>query len=416
MPPEPDIICAPATPEGAGALGVIRVSGAGSCGMVEGLLSLETGRLSGMRRKVALLMDGERPVDRVVAISWPAGRSYTGEEMVELTCHGVPSILATIMELLQDRGARKAAPGEFTRRALASGTLTPLDVLALARILGGEGGGEELAGRLRESCRRLLEDVRSCSSALEGDMEFGDPNPDAGIGDAAAALEAAGRSAAALKEVADRLEGVGRVVIMGPVNSGKSTLFNLLAGADALVSPEPGTTRDGASRTVTIHGRRLMLCDSAGTGGDGLDRAASIAAVSSIGPYDRVVWMSPCGAEPVPDGIRHASLEVIEVAGRSDLVSEARGGALRVSSLTGEGIEALKERIASAPGSASVSGLAERATHGIRMTSESLRSGDFPLAAVHLREIEDAVTAILDEGKSMTLSIERALESLCVGK
>jgi tRNA modification GTPase len=200
------------------------------------------------------------------------------------------------------------------------------------------------------------------------------------------------------------------------VNSGKSTLFNLLAGADALVSPEPGTTRDGASRIVTIHGRRLLLCDSAGTGGDGLDRVASIAAASSIGPFDRVVWMSPRGAQPVPDGIRNASPEVIVVAGRSDLANESGGGALRVSSLTGEGIEALKEKIAAAPGSASVSGLAERALRGMERTRESIRSGDLPLAAVHLREIGDAVTGILGEGTSMTLSIERALERLCVGK
>jgi tRNA modification GTPase len=251
---------------------------------------------------------------------------------------------------------------------------------------------------------------------LEGDMEFGDPNPDAGIGDASLMLAKVGESAAALKEAADRIEGTGRVVIMGPVNSGKSTLFNLLTGAEALVSAEPGTTRDGASRTVTIRGRRVMLCDSAGTGGDGLDRLASTAAISSLGPFDRVVWMSPGGNEPAPDTIREASWEVIEVAGRSDLAGEVRDGALRVSSLTGEGIDALKNRISASPGSASVSGLAERATRGIERTGESLLAGDLPLAAIHLREIEDAVTGILDEGESMTLSIERALERLCVGK
>jgi tRNA modification GTPase len=416
MPPAPDIICAPATAEGVAALAVVRVSGAGACGMVGSLLSLEPGRLSGMRRKVALLMDGERPVDRVVALSWPPGSSYTGEEMVEIICHGVPAIVARIMDLLQNRGARLAAPGEFTRRALASGSLSPLEVLALAEILGGEGRGEELVGRLRESSEQLLDEVRACMDALEGDMEFGDLNPDAGIEDVSAMGERARASAETLLELAASIEGVPRVVLMGPVNSGKSTLFNLLTGADALVSAEPGTTRDGASRTVTIRGRPIRLCDSAGTGGEGLDRLASSSAITSISPGDRVVWMSVRGEEPLPEAIRIAAWEVIEISGKSDLSEEGGGESLRVSSRTGEGIEALKIRIASAPGSATVSGLAERAIRGTELAQDAIRAGDLPVAAVRLQEIEDAVTQILGEGQSMTLSIERALERLCVGK
>lgn len=417
MPSDPDIICAPATPEGVAALAVVRLSGAGSCSMVEELLGLPGGRLGGMRRKVALLRDGDRTVDRVVALSWPPGGSYTGEEMVEILCHGIPAIVAAILDLLQARGARLAAPGEFTRRALASGTLTALDVLALAGRLRGENEGEELAGRLREGCGRLLEATRGCRDLLEGDLEFGESNPDAGARDAAGAVEALRLAAESIRTQAGRLDGTPRVILMGPVNSGKSTLFNLLTGADVLVSPEPGTTREGASREVLIRGRRLLLCDSAGTGGEGLDRIASAATAASIGPYDCVVWMSESGGEPVPEGIRAAAWEVVEVASKSDRTCGGGGGhALRISSRSGEGVETLGARITAAQGSTSLSGLGESVVRAVAQAQDALRERDLPLAAVHLQEIEDSLVRILGEGNPMTLSIERALDRLCVGK
>jgi len=416
MPPEPDIICAPATPEGVGALAVVRVSGEGSSALVERLLSLEPGRLAGMRRKVALLTDGGRPVDRIVAVSWPRGASYTGEEMVEITSHGLPSIVARILDLLRRSGARSAEPGEFTRRALAAGRLSALDVLALAGMLRGEGRAQELTGRLGDECGRLLAEIRRCRDALEGDLEFGDPNPDAGCEDASAGILRAAGAARALRELAGALEGTSRVVLMGPVNSGKSTLFNRLTGAGALVSPEPGTTRDGASREVFLRGRRILLCDSAGIGGGRLDAAAAEAAVGSLGPRDRVVWMSDGGAEPVPDALRAVAWEIVEVSGRSDLVRETGEDRLRVSSVTGEGIEILVGRIAAAPGSSSVSALGERVEAAVDLAGTAIAEGDLPLAAVHLQDAEDAVAGILGRGDAMELSIERALEGLCVGK
>jgi len=335
---------------------------------------------------------------------------------VELTCHGVPSIVARILDLLQDRGARRAEPGEFTRRALAAETMTPLDVLALADLVSGTGRGDELTGILRDSCNELLTEVRSCQESLEGEIEFGEPNPDAGFEDMAAAAERITCAAVSLGSTAAMLETEHRVVLMGPVNSGKSTLFNLLSGACVLVSGDPGTTRDGASRSLLVRGRRVLLSDSAGTGGEGMDLAASVVAEESIGTGDRVVWMSDSASVPVPSVIRARAMEVIEVSGKCDISVDRGESAIRVSSVTGEGLEELRDRMAASPGTASITGLAGRVEASARSAMDAMAEGDLPLAAVHLQEIEGAVEGMLDRGPSMAISIERALERLCVGK
>ncbi|HRY61616.1 MAG TPA: hypothetical protein P5266_05410, partial [Candidatus Fermentibacter sp.] len=123
-----EVIAALATPPGDSALALLRMSGEGCAAMVEELLDLEEGRLSGMRRAVATI-PGAAPGADAVAFSWPSGRSYTGEEMVDVVCPGAREIVDGLLAGMLSRGARPSLPGEFTRRAYLSGRISPLEVI-----------------------------------------------------------------------------------------------------------------------------------------------------------------------------------------------------------------------------------------------------------------------------------------------
>ncbi len=414
----PDVICAPATPEGTSALAVIRMSGRGSFRILESLMSLEPGRLEGMRRKLGQVKSKGKILDSVVALSWPADRSYTGEEMVEITCHGVPAILRDILDALIEHGARRAEPGEFTRRAFLNGKLSAMDVMALAGTWESGSGAEELSGKIRHEVRNLSELLSVVEEILEGDIEFEERFPDSGGGSIEAAAGEFLKAAEALRGMTAILEGRIRVLIMGPVNSGKSTLFNLLAGTEtALISEAPGTTRDGASARITVRGRELLLCDTAGTGGTGIDREASKLVLESIGCWDRIAWLSPSGRTPPPDSLKCGAMEVILVSSRSDEYPGTDDEDwLSMSARTGEGLDRFMELISGAPGNTSLEGISNRLLNLARGVSEHISQGEYDMAAILLSEARAELKVILDEGDGFNLSVERALSRMCVGK
>lgn len=419
----PGIICAPATPEGYSALAVIRVSGSGSFDIIEKIMSLQPGRLSGMRRKLGIISDKEEVIDEVVAFSWPAERSYTGEEMVEIICHGVPDIIRRIMDLLIGRGAEKAGKGDFTRRAFVSGKLNALQIMALASIWDDSGESEIVSGRFGRKCEEFIVLLEKAEELLEGDIEFGEPHLDSEKDLILKELSLLAEAAKNLTLNAKRIEAGQKVFIMGPVNSGKSTLFNLLVGeGKALVSDSPGTTRDGTRENIEIRGRKILLCDTAGTDGDGLDLQASRNVLEEIQPCDKVVWMSLGGGESPLEELTGKSPEIMEAASKSDLdedSSKPSGDCMRIcklSSLTGEGISEVREWISTSPGNMSLVGAMERIVNHILAADGFVAEDEFGIASEHLNEAEREILSTLGRGENLTLSVERALLSLCVGK
>ena len=413
-----EIICAVATPTGTSALSVIRVSGKGSCELVEDIMSLERDRLKGMRRKVGRIADNGRTIDEVVALSWPRGKSFTGEEMVEIICHGIPDSIMTIMGILTERGTRRAEPGEFARRAFVNGRLSAIEVIELAALWDPEKERKEFSGETEESCRILLGEIEKAREIIEGNIEFGETHLDIENGSIRDLFRALKKEAAKFREKANSLEKSRRIMIMGPANSGKSTLFNLLSGKKlALVSDEPGTTRDGSNCFLEVRGRRIHLCDTAGTDGSGLDREAFEAVMDSLDGTERVIWMSVGGRITPPDDVRNRAGEIIEIAAKSDLSDEAgKDRFLRVSSITGEGIEQINDIIARAPGNRYLSAAAERIEKSILEAAELIGSEEFDLAAELMSEAEIETRRIVGKGENILLSVERALAGMCVGK
>ena len=418
----PEIICAPATPEGYSALAVIRVSGKGSFEIIERIMSLETGRLRGVRRKLGVIKDNGEVIDEVIAFSWPEGRSYTGEEMVEITCHGVPKIIRRIMNILIKHGAVRAGNGEFTRRAFISGKLNAIQIMALAAVWneGRETGNIE--GSFSRECEELNIHIEKAKEMLEGDIEFGESHLDSERTVILKELSSLLKASETLAERAGSIEAGQKVFIMGPVNSGKSTLFNILAGGKALVSEIPGTTRDGTRKNIEIRGREVILCDTAGTGGEGLDLQASKVVLDEIQECDKVLWMSQDGREKPPEELSSKSAEILEVESKCDLnrISKQSSveykGKMKLSSVTGEGIPMIKKWISTYPGNMSLTGSADRIVKHILKAEEFVVADEFCIASEHLNEAEREIRSILGKGENLALSVERALSSMCVGK
>ena len=407
-----ELIAALATPAGRSALAIVRISGTGSTELVEELMHLDKGRLEGMRRVLGKLYDGEKVLDSVVALSWPEGRSYTGEQMVELMCHGVPTVVRSVLALLLSEGAREAEPGEFTRRAFVSGAMGGFDVMALAVLW--EEGSAGIAGAFRRKAEIVLQALEEAEEALEGRIEF-EENHGTGmtLRDVVRLTETACMAVGEMLETAAALDGRSRIFLMGPRNSGKSSLLNALTGTEyAVVSDLPGTTRDGRSAEVEVDGRSLLVFDTAGAGGEGLDGRAEMIVRSEISGSDRVVWLSE-SEECKPDNeVVEKADDVLLVQAKAD--QHDRKG-FRVSSVTGEGMEELRKWLASSPGDISLSGVSGAISHLLQNSIEHLKEGDEALASDMFKQASTRIRALMNE-ESMELMVEKALSKLCVGK
>lgn len=330
-------IAAIATPPGRGAVGVVRVSGTRALAALAAVC-----RAAPPAPRVATLrtleVDGA-VVDQALVLVFPAPRSFTGEDVVELQTHGSPRLLQLLLErLVAVEGVRLAEPGEFTRRALLNGRLELTRAEATLDLIDARSEAEvrSAAARLDGALARVLEELYQpllqLSAEVEGALDF--PEDVDGLeGDerarlhrcveTARQLEASARTGARLMQ--------GRVVVLyGPVNAGKSTLFNRLVGAArALVDAEPGTTRDTLEAVLEVGGQSLTLVDTAGLRATpGRLEAMGIArARQALESADLGVLLIPPGTSEaelaswraeVPDERR------VEVAGKADIGEAAR--------------------------------------------------------------------------------------------
>lgn len=398
MEKQDDLIAARATPESVSAIAVVRLSGRGASATVEQIMELEPGRLKGMRRKVGNFAG----IDSLVALSWPAGKSYTGEEMVDLMCHGTPGTAESVLRKLLDSGARPAEPGEFTRRAWLNERLSSMDVLELSARFRNISAGH--TGKLHDKLCELITEIEAL-------IEFGEEHETADEHRMMFLLGEARSAAEELMLAAERIEIMPAVYIMGPVNSGKSTLFNLLCGKTAaVVSSTPGTTRDGAERTISILGKTVNLADTAGTGGDHLDEEALEIARARLRKGDRVIWMDREQNEP-PDGLEEQHTVLKAASHRDRESAPLKKGFIPLSSFSGEGVDIVKEFM-TAPEGGSPSWIYRRAGDLIAEAEEACRSFDIALAAEIVSVILEEINAGMQRGEA----VERALEVFCVGK
>ena len=308
-----DTIAAIATPHGKSALAVIRVSGpqaveiCGVCLREKALFEAANDRY--IQIYTAIDPSTTMALDEVTAIKYHAPRSFTGEQMVEILCHGGPQVIRRIAEALHKAGARSALRGEFTRRALCNGKISLMRAEAIGGLI--ESHGEIELACAQKLYRGTSKEVLRWKSGLvellvrlEAEIEFGEEDSVAAASGTGtmqlegciSALEADLGKREKITLVGDRV----RVVIAGPTNAGKSTLFNMLLGyGRAIVHEEPGTTRDLVSELVWIRGHEVLLIDSAGfrETGNVVEQEGILRSKSAMEDASVVIWVTSAGEE-----------------------------------------------------------------------------------------------------------------------
>ena len=446
-----DPIVALATPPGRSAVAVIRLSGRGAFDVAGRCLRpFHPDRPRAALRARLVHPGTDEHVDDVVAAPFPAPRSYTGEDVVEISTHGGLLVPGEAVAALVAAGARPAQPGEFTRRALLHGKLDLLQAEATADLIDA-GAPAQRRRALRQLDRGLssrLEALRGELLELEAliayDIDF--PEEDEGPVSPArvtAAWRAVRERIAALLATApegERLREGALLVIAGPPNAGKSSLFNALLGQErAIVTEVPGTTRDAIEASTVIAGFPFRLVDTAGLR-DSDDRVEQIGIEVARRYVDAADLILFCEDHAAGSGEQYArrrdaflanlSAPVVRVTTKQDLATRPPPDGLPVSVVTGIGLDALRARLAETAfgrllALGDVEPVVTRARHRTALeralgeveafSAARERGVDAAATATHLRAAVGALDDLIGVVTPDDV-LDRLFASFCVGK
>lgn len=363
-------IVAIATGPAAGGIGIVRVSGDQCLEVVRRLCPAAPGVLPPREAVFTRFVGADQSLlDEGLVLFFPGPHSYTGENVVEFQVHGAPRLLQLLLaSALTVEGVRLAEPGEFTRRAFMSGRIDLARAEAVADLIAATSNSAVQAAALQlvGGLSQRIEEIRAPLVALHADLEaaldFPEESEDIEL-DATPRLEAAAQGVEQLLSAGHSgalIRRGARVVLYGPVNAGKSTLFNRLVGdARAIVDSEPGTTRDALEARLELEGLGVTLVDTAGLrGAPGRIEAIGIERTrQALASADLAVLVMAPGAGPAETSQWRAEVAAarrLDVSGKADL-SPGPADQLAVSGETGAGVAELRAAILAtlAPGDAS---------------------------------------------------------------
>lgn len=274
-----DTITAISTPPGTGAIAVIRLSGGQSLTICDKVFHTASGKKltdqDGGTLHYGSIQQGEEIIDEVVVGLFRAPHSYTGEDVVEISCHGSVYIQKRLLELLVSNGARLARPGEFTMRAYMSGKLDLTQVEAVADLIASGSKSahrvaiNQMRGGFTKEIKKLRDKLLSFISLIELELDFSEEDVEfADRNQLTTLLDEIGKVLSKLKQsflLGNVIKNGIPVAIAGKTNAGKSTLLNLLLSEEkAIVSEIEGTTRDSIEDVISIRGLHFRLIDTAG--------------------------------------------------------------------------------------------------------------------------------------------------------
>jgi len=366
-----DTICALLTPNGTGAIGVIRVSGPNSIAIVSSFFSKDIACSNSHTLHFGSFKNKKEEIlDEVLLSVFHEGKSFTGEQSVEISCHGSSYILQSVIECLLKAGCRIAEPGEFTKRAFLNGKLDLSQAEAVADLIASQSKAmhnialKQLKGHFSDELKALRQQLIDFASLIELELDFGEEDVEFADRDKLKEL---------LVQVLQRVENLADtfamgnvmkqgvpVAIVGAPNTGKSTLLNSLIGEDrAIVSDIAGTTRDVIEETFNIDGILFRFIDTAGireTNEEiesiGIERAKKKIEEATI-----VLCLSD-SENPLPEVldwseklmIQFPEKEVFVIQNKSDLLTMQKpmDGAFLISAKTGAGLDELKKQLVNA--------------------------------------------------------------------
>jgi tRNA modification GTPase len=457
-----DTIAAIATPPGVGGIGLIRISGPAAQEIARQLFRpsrpLAAFRSHRLYHGKIVAPGTDRVLDEVLAALMTGPRSYTGEDTLEISCHGGPLVLHSVLEAVCQAGARPAERGEFTRRAFLNDRLSLSEAEAVDDIItartqqGLQAALDRLCGKLTRRIESLRAEIIGLLAGIEAVIDFSsedgvvettaDERPDfERIIDGITALAATYRRGRILRE------GAG-VVIAGRPNVGKSSLLNRLLGEKrAIVAALPGTTRDFIEETLDIGGIPVRLTDTAGIRSpqDAIEREGVELVWERLETADLVLLLLDGSAEPTAEDhtliARLQDKPLLPVINKtdlpprlteadlSDLLPPSAPPPVRISAKYGQGIDrlqqALRERLIASPApqqpDMTIACLRHKlalakAAESLTRARDGLRENLAPeLAALEIRTALDA----LDEITGRTTAdevLDRIFSKFCVGK
>jgi tRNA modification GTPase len=445
LPPSNDTIAAIATAAGAGAVGIVRVSGPACYPLADRIFLTPTGQrpstLPAGRVTFGRIVAGERLLDEALLLNFRAPRSYTGQDVIELQTHGGPAVLREVLELCLAEGARLARPGEFTLRAYLSGRI---DLVQAESVLGLVNAQSETARRqaafgLTRALSDRLGGIQDQITKVYGNLQALFDYPDEGVPESdrreplQAALSDIDRLLATAKAGDVAVRGA-RLALVGRPNAGKSSLLNALLGFErSLVSDTPGTTRDYLEAPLHIAGVPVTAVDTAGIRetGDAVEASGVARARELAVQADLALCLldsnAPLGKEELELARSLDPERTLLVASKSDLPrawSEATElPVIEVSAVTGHGLEELKQTIASRlTGDAGGSELwitSDRHAEALRTARERIAqalAAPDDLAALDLEEALRAVAGITGREGIADETLEHIFANFCVGK
>ena len=450
-------IAAISTPLGTGGVGIIRISGKNATEIADRIfVSVNGKKLSsskGYRAYFGRIFDGETAVDEVVCLVFRAPHSYTGEDVVEINCHGGVVLLKKILRLVLQNGAQAAAPGEFTKRAFLNGKLDLSEAESVMTLISaqGEQGANAAFNQLEGSLSRKIEKINSSLLSLAAHIAAWVDYPDdeieeLGNNELYSTIYNAHLELCALLSNFDSGMAVTNGVeaaIVGKPNVGKSTLMNLLTGYDrSIVTEIEGTTRDVVEETVNLNGCILRISDTAGMRETGdiveklgversrkkLERAAIVFAVFDL-------------SKPLSDEDKELIDEckdknVIPIVNKTDLeprldvdyIKNKLGSPLFISAKSGDGYNELCDRVAELMGTKNFDTTSamlvnerqriccQKASDALKDALEALNIGLTPDAIGVC--IDDAIAALLEltGQKASEAVVDEVFKLFCVGK
>ena len=444
-----DTICALATAPG-GALGIIRVSGSQAFDAVSSICSVACDSVATHTTHFTRIiapppLGGGRGevIDEALVTIFRTPHSYTGEDSVEISCHGSSYILNKVLELLIAQGCRMARPGEFTQRAFLNGKMDLSQAEAVADLIASTNKAthdialSQLRGHFSSELKNLREQLLKLTSLLELELDFSD-HEDLEFADRSELLQLSQQIVSHISRLADSfhtgnaLKNGIPVAIIGAPNVGKSTLLNALVGEErAIVSDIQGTTRDAIEDCIQLGGITFRFIDTAGIRhtDDQIERMGIDRSIAAVQRAQIVLMMTEPGT-PYPDVPIRDDQTIIRIENKTDLNSACSNSVatLSISAKYGIGLDALRQRLIDmAPKVADSDVIVTSARHYEALTHahqnlqrvldglHSQVSGD--LLAEDLRLVLSDLAEITGEGMiSSQETLNNIFSHFCVGK
>ena len=424
-----DTICALATAPG-GALGIIRISGPLSFSVVSAICSVCFDPVEANTVHFTRLTDGSDVIDEAMVSVFKAPHSYTGEDSVEISCHGSRYILNKVLELLVQNGCRMAGPGEYTQRAYLNGKMDLSQAEAVADLIASTNRAthhmamSQLRGGISSELANMREQLLKLTSLLELELDFSD-HEDLEFADRSELLELAKTIDSHITHLADTFQtgnalknGIP-VAIIGAPNVGKSTLLNALLGEErAIVSDIQGTTRDAIEDTMQLGGISFRFIDTAGIRHtDDQIESLGIERSKAAAQRARIILLMTEPGVPYPDIETRDGQTVIRIENKTSTFQAKHG----------VGLEALKQQlIDAAPKTSNSDVIITNARHydALLRAHDALQrvltgldmqmSGD--LLSEDLRQVLDILAEITGGQITPNEVLGNIFKNFCVGK